>query len=189
MSVTRSCIPRPSASTRAAGSTKPVRIVRTAARQQWANLLNRVEVTGGTPKQRMMFYSTLFQSFGSPRLVATKGTRITTRDGKVLTAANDRYSPVPYWDTGRNQIALLELLEPELVGQVMQSELDAARERGFMNTSFHGDHAVLMYLGAMERGIPFLQKGRDQIAGQAAEPATPVVQPESVVPGQGGRTP
>ncbi len=42
--------------------------VHQAARDQWAQLLDRVQVEGGTPKQRAMFYSTLFQSFASPRL-------------------------------------------------------------------------------------------------------------------------
>lgn len=125
------------------------------ARAEWAKLLGRVEVTGGTPKQRKLFYSTLFQSFASPRLVAGKGERFIGRDGQVRTADYNRYSPVPFWDTGRNQLVLLELMEPELTQDVMRSELDMARERGFMNTSFHGDHAVLMYLGAWERGIPF----------------------------------
>lgn len=50
---------------------------------------------------------------------------------------------------------LLELLEPDVVRDIMQSELDMARERGFMNTSFHGDNAVFLYLGAARRGIPF----------------------------------
>ena len=125
------------------------------ARNMWATLLDRVQVTGGTPKQRKLFYSTLFQSFASPRLIAEKGAQFTTRKGEVKTASHDRYSPVPFWDTGRNQIVLLELMEPELTRDVMQSELDMARERGFMNTSFHGDNAVFLYLGAMERGIPF----------------------------------
>src|ERR1035441_8727043 len=30
-----------------------------------------------------------------------------------------------------------------------------ARESGWMNTSFHGDHAVMMYLGDWERGLNF----------------------------------
>jgi len=62
---------------------------------------------------------------------------------------------VPFWDTGRNQIALLMLLAPQLVQDIMRSELDRARERGYMNTSFHGDHAVFLYDGAWQRGIPF----------------------------------
>lgn len=125
------------------------------ARAAWAGLLNRVQVSGGTEKQRMLFYSTLFQSFASPRLVARKGEQFTDTRGQIQTAAYDRYGPVPFWDTGRNQIVLLELMEPETVRDIMQSELDMARERGFMNTSFHADNAVFLYLGSMRRGIPF----------------------------------
>ena len=129
--------------------------VRQAATNTWATLLNRVRVKGGTAKQRMLFYSTLFQSFASPRLLAHKGERFTDTNGKTRTATYDRYGPVPFWDTGRNQIVLLELMEPELVQNVMRSELDMARERGYMNTSFHGDNAVFLYLGAWKRGIAF----------------------------------
>ncbi|RIA46871.1 putative alpha-1,2-mannosidase [Hephaestia caeni] len=129
--------------------------VHAAARSEWANLLNRVQVTGGTEKQRKLFYSTLFQSFASPRLIAAKGEQFADTNGKVQTATHDRYGPVPFWDTGRNQIVLLELMEPEVVQNIMASELDMAREKGYMNTSFHGDNAVFLYLGAWERGIPF----------------------------------
>ena len=125
------------------------------ARAAWAQLFDRVEVSGGTPKQRMLFYSTLYHSFASPRLVARKGERITGADGHVEVAAYDRYGPVPFWDTGRNQITLLMLLEPGVVQDIMRSELDRARERGYMDTSFHGDHAVFLYNGAWQRGIPF----------------------------------
>lgn len=125
------------------------------ARAAWSQLFDRVEVRGGTPKQRMLFYSTLYHSFASPWLVARKGEPFTGADGHTVTAEYDHYGPVPFWDTGRNQIALLMLLEPEVVRDIMHSELDMARERGYMNTSFHGDHAVLLYDGAMRRGIPF----------------------------------
>ena len=129
--------------------------IRNQARTAWAQLLDRAEVTGGTPKQRMLFYSTLFQSFASPRLVARKGENFTDNNGRIQVAGYDRYGPVPFWDTGRNQIVLLQLMEPHVVQDIMQSELDMARERGFMNTSFHADNAVFLYLGAARRGIPF----------------------------------
>ena len=129
--------------------------VHAQARAAWARWLDRVEVTGGTPKQRMLFYSTLYHSFASPRLLARKGEHFTGADGKVHVASYDRYGPVPFWDTGRNQIVLLMLLEPKVVQDIMHSELDRARERGYMDTSFHGDHAVLLYDGAWQRGIPF----------------------------------
>jgi predicted alpha-1,2-mannosidase len=148
--------------------------VHAAARREWAGLLDRVQVTGGTAKQRAMFYSTLFQSFASPRLIAQKGETFTDMKGAVQTATHDRYGPVPFWDTGRNQIVLLELMEPERVQNIMASELDMAREKGFMNTSFHGDNAVFLFLGAWKRGIPFdYAAAYDYLRKNALDPAGP----------------
>ncbi|MEO7068563.1 MAG: GH92 family glycosyl hydrolase [Rhodanobacter sp.] len=129
--------------------------VHATARAAWAQLFDRVNVTGGTPKQRELFYSTLYHSFASPRLIARKGEHYTDTDGHTQVASYDRYGPVPYWDTGRNQITLLMLLEPTVIQDIMRSELDRAHESGYMNTSFHGDHAALLYDGAWQRGIPF----------------------------------
>lgn len=129
--------------------------VHAKARDTWARLFDRVQVTGGTPKQRMLFYSTLYHSFASPRMIARKGEHYTDSEGHDQVADYDHYGPVPFWDTGRNQIALLMLLQPDVIKDIMRSELDRARERGYMNTSFHGDHAVFLYDGAWQRGIDF----------------------------------
>jgi predicted alpha-1,2-mannosidase len=129
--------------------------VHAKARAKWAELFDRVQVTGGTPKQRMLFYSTLYHSFASPRMIARKGEHYTDSQGNDKVADYDHYGPVPFWDTGRNQIALLMLMQPTVVQDIMRSELDRARERGYMNTSFHGDHAVFLYDGAWQRGIDF----------------------------------
>ncbi len=125
------------------------------AEQSWAPKINAIDVKGGTDKQRMLFYSCLYQSFYSPHLLARKGEQFTTRHGTMQQATYDRYGPVPLWDTGRNQIVLLTLLEPETKLDILRSELDDARERGYMETSFHGDNAVFMYLGDWERGLTF----------------------------------
>jgi predicted alpha-1,2-mannosidase len=129
--------------------------VRRQAAAAWAAKLDLIDVKGGTEKQKMLFYSCLYHSFASPRLVARKGEQFTGSDGDLHEAAYDRYGPVPLWDTGRNQIVLLTLLEPEVKIDILQSQLDMARESGYMGTSFHGDNAVLMYLGDWERGLSF----------------------------------
>jgi putative alpha-1,2-mannosidase len=148
--------------------------VHQAVRNEWAKLLDRVHVSGGTQKQRAMFYSTVFQSFSSPRLIAAKGERVTDENGKVQVATHDRYSPVPFWDTGRNQIVLLEMMEPERIQDIMASEFDMAREKGFMNTSFHGDNAVFLYLGSWKRGIPFdYAAAYEYLRKNAIDPAGP----------------
>ena len=125
------------------------------AETAWAQKLNAVEVKGGTEKQRMLFYSNLFHSFASPRLVARKGETYRGLDGQSHVATHDRYGPVPFWDTGRNQIVLLTMLEPDVKVDILASTLDMARESGYMQTSFHGDHGVFMYLGDWQRGLKF----------------------------------
>src|ERR1039458_8422169 len=46
-------------------------------------------------------------------------------------------------------------LEPDVKTNILRSQLDMARESGYMGTSFHGDNAVFMYLGDWERGLSF----------------------------------
>jgi predicted alpha-1,2-mannosidase len=125
------------------------------ARAAWSRRLNQIQVEGGTPKERMLFYSCLYHSYDSPRLVASKSTRFIGIDGKLHTATYDRYGQIPFWDTGRNQVVLLMMMEPHVMQKILRSQLDMARETGFMGTSFHGDNADLVYLGAWERGIQF----------------------------------
>ena len=125
------------------------------ARDAWAADLNEIEVTGGTEKQKMLFYSCLYHSFDSPRLLARKGDAFVGEDRKVHTAEFDRYNQVPLWDTGRNQVVLLTMLEPRVKEDILRSQLDIARETGSMGTSFHGDHADLMFLGDWQRGLQF----------------------------------
>ncbi len=148
--------------------------VHAGAEQAWAPKLNAIEVKGGTEQQRMLFYSCLYQSLYSPHLRARKGEQFTNRSGAVEQAAYDRYGPVPLWDTGRNQIVLLTLLEPETKVNILQSELDDAREHGFMETSFHGDNASFMYLGDWERGLQFdWSAAYEYLRKNAMDPAGP----------------
>jgi predicted alpha-1,2-mannosidase len=144
------------------------------AEAAWAQKLDAIEVKGGTAKQRELFYSCLYHSFYSPQLLARKGEEFTGRHGIVEKADHDRYGPVPLWDTGRNQIVLLTLLEPETKLNILRSELDDARERGFMETSFHGDNAVFMYLGDWERGLDFDWPGTyEYLRKNAMDPTGP----------------
>ncbi len=125
------------------------------AREAWAADLNKIEVAGGTEKQKMLFYSCLYHSFESPQLLAKKGERFFGEDGKIHTAEFDRYNQVPLWDTGRNQVVLLTMLEPAVKVDILRSQLDIARETGYMGTSFHGDNADLLFLGDWQRGLQF----------------------------------
>lgn len=129
--------------------------VRKAAEDAWSKELDRVKIEGGTEHDRRFFYSALYHAFTSPRLMTRKGQSFMGLDHEMHVADYNRYSPVAFWDTGRDQIVLLMLLEPQLMQDVLRTHLERARESGWMDTSFHGDHAVLMFLGAWERGFDF----------------------------------
>ncbi|HVW78269.1 MAG TPA: GH92 family glycosyl hydrolase [Alloacidobacterium sp.] len=129
--------------------------VRQQAEAAWKEKLNQIEVKGGSEKEKMLFYSCLYHSFASPHLIARKGDQFIGEDRKTHTAEFDRYDQVPLWDTGRNQVVLLTLLEPQTKVDILRSQLDIARETGYMGTSFHGDNADLMFLGDWQRGLDF----------------------------------
>jgi predicted alpha-1,2-mannosidase len=125
------------------------------AENLWSEKLNLIEVKGGTERERELFYSTLYNSLLTPRLITKKGAPLNGRHPDARVTEYDRYSPIAFWDTGRNQIVLLTLLEPDLKTNILRTHLEMARESGWMHTSFYGDHAVFMYLGDWERGLPF----------------------------------
>ena len=147
--------------------------VKNHAREVWNESLSSIEVEGGTEQERTLFYSTFYHVFSSPRLKARRGEPFVGEDGKTHVADYDRYSPVPFWDTGRNQIVLLMLVAPDLMTNVLSTHLAMAQESGWMDTAFHGDHGSMMYLGAWERGLsfdwaaiyPYLRKNATDPAG------------------------
>jgi predicted alpha-1,2-mannosidase len=126
--------------------------VKRAAEEAWKPKIDSVEVEGGTEKEKMIFYSCLYHSFVSPRLVTKAGETYRER-GEEKTAEHDRYAEMPFWDTGRNQTVLLTLLEPKVKEDILRSEIERAQQSGYMATSFHGDHAILTFLGDWERGL------------------------------------
>jgi predicted alpha-1,2-mannosidase len=125
------------------------------AENEWNDKLSLIEIKGGTEKQRVMFYSTLYHSLMTPRLQVKQGEPLRGREQRGRIAEYDRYSPIAFWDTGRNQIVLLTLIEPDLKTNILRTHLEMARESGWMHTSFHGDNAVFMYLGDWDRGLQF----------------------------------
>ncbi|HEV2691987.1 MAG TPA: GH92 family glycosyl hydrolase [Verrucomicrobiae bacterium] len=156
------------------GEPKDFDAVLKTAQQAWSEKLNLIEVTGGTEHQRELFYSTLYNSLLTPHLITKKGSLPRGRNSDGQVAEYDRYSPIAFWDTGRNQIVLLTLLEPDIKTNILRTHLEMARESGWMHTSFYGDHAVFMYLGDWERGLPFdYASVYEHLRKNATDPAGP----------------
>ena len=57
--------------------------VRKEASETWETLLSKIKVSGGTERQKGIFYSTLYRSFLWPALRSDVNGEFTDRDGKI----------------------------------------------------------------------------------------------------------
>lgn len=127
--------------------------IRAAAKAEWEKLLSKVEVKGGTEKQRSLFYSSLYRSFLWPALRSDVNGDFTDAKRRKDNKGFRYYTEPSLWDTYRNKDVLLGLLAPDVALDVIKSMKDVGDKRGFIPTFFHGDHGASTIAGAYLRGI------------------------------------
>ncbi len=127
--------------------------VRQEATKTWEALLSKIKVTGGTERQKTMFYSTLYRSFLWPALRSDVNGEFIDRTGKVVNKGFRYYTDPSLWDDYRNKLVLLGMLSPDVTVDVIKSLIDKGEKTGFMPTFFHGDHAAPFIAGTYLRGI------------------------------------
>jgi len=127
--------------------------VRQAAADTWETMLARVDVKGGTPKQKEMFYSCLYRSFLWPALRSDLNGEYRDTKGNTVKADFNYYTEPSLWDTYRNKDVLMSMLAPEATTDVIKSLHDVGKKTGFIPTFFHGDHGAAFIAGAYQRGL------------------------------------
>jgi predicted alpha-1,2-mannosidase len=126
---------------------------RQAATDTWNALLSKIDVTGGTDRDRGIFYSCLYRSFLWPALRSDVNGDYTDMAKKVVNKGFNYYTEPSLWDDYRNKLELLGLLSPKVTEDVIRSLIDKGEVTGFMPTFFHGDHAAAFIAGAYNRGL------------------------------------
>ncbi|WP_027125104.1 GH92 family glycosyl hydrolase [Gelidibacter mesophilus] len=121
--------------------------------EEWNKILSRIEVSGGTEKEKMLFYSSLYRVFLWPALRSDVNGQFTNEAGKTRTEKFKYYTISSLWDTYRNKLVLLGMIQPEVTGDVIQSLVDRGNITGFMPTFFHGDHAAPFIASSYFKGI------------------------------------
>ncbi|WP_162231131.1 GH92 family glycosyl hydrolase, partial [Sunxiuqinia dokdonensis] len=127
--------------------------VKNEANQTWENLLSKIQVNGGTERQKELFYSSLYRSFLWPALRSDVNGEFTDESGEVVNKGFRYYTNPSLWDTYRNKLVLLGMLSPDVTNDVIQSLIDKGEKTGFMPTFFHGDHAAPFISGSYLRSI------------------------------------
>jgi predicted alpha-1,2-mannosidase len=110
-----------------------IEIVRDKAHSAWNEVLNRVQIEGGTHDQQIVFYTALYHALMGENLYSDVDGRYLGMDGhvhKVAAHQKAQYSTFSGWDVYRSQLQLLTLLTPDVAGDVAQSLLNQANQNG-----------------------------------------------------------
>jgi predicted alpha-1,2-mannosidase len=127
--------------------------VKAGAAKTWEDLLSKIKVTGGTERQKGLFYSCLYRSFLWPALRSDVNGEFTDEKGRVAKKGFSYYTVPSLWDDYRNKLVLLGMLSPDVTLDVIRSLIDRGECTGFMPTFFHGDHAAPFIAGSYLRGL------------------------------------
>jgi predicted alpha-1,2-mannosidase len=132
---------------------KSFETVKDEASATWEKLLSKIQVTGGTEREKMLFYSCFYRSFLWPALRSDVNGEYTDVKGAVVKTDFKYYTLPSLWDDYRNKLVLLGLISPDVTVDVIRSLIDRGEKTGFIPTFFHGDHASAFITGSYLRGL------------------------------------
>ncbi len=97
--------------------------IRDAAQTAWNKALSVIDVSGGTPAERTVFYTALYHSLLIPSIFSDADGRYLGFDGQIHSTAPDHpiYANWSGWDIYRSEIPLLAMIEPRRMEDMAQS--------------------------------------------------------------------
>jgi len=123
------------------------------ADRTWEELLSKIQVTGGTEKQKVTFYSCLYRALQWPPVRNDVDGEFIHPNGQVVNLGFNFYGNNNIWDAGRNKTTLMSMVEPEVTSDVIKSDIERAKVSGFFARGFHGDWNLPFVTGSYLRGI------------------------------------
>jgi len=139
--------------------------VRQASEDAWLAQLSKVQVSGGSEEERIMFYTAMYHAMILPRVFSdTDGAYLGFGGSKKVYMAEDfdYYADFSMWDTFRAVHPLQTLLNPERSADMVQSLLNKAEQGGWLpifpawnsyTSAMIGDHVTATIGDAWIKGI------------------------------------
>lgn len=134
-----------------------------AARQKWNEDLSRIEVEGGSPDQKTIFYTALYHTLIHPNILQdVNGQYPAMENNEIRTTGGNRYTVYSLWDTYRNFHQLMTLVYPERQTEMIRSMLDMYRESGWLpkwelygreTLTMEGDPAIPVIVDSWMKGL------------------------------------
>ena len=117
------------------------------SRRVWNDALGNIEITGGSERQRTIFYTALYRSLSRMTDITEEGRYFSAYDHKVHEAdGHDFYVNDGTWDTFRSMHPLQLLVEPGRVQDMIRSYVRMYQQSGWMPSfpSVTGEQAVMI---------------------------------------------
>lgn len=157
---------------------------RKAAEKDWASRLAKIDVKGGTVRQKRIFYTALYHTMVAPNLISDVDGQYVV-EGKTYHSKGRQFSTFSTWDTFRAAHPLLTILEPGITAEIVNSlisrhtdskvELPIWELTGHDNACMTGYTPVSVIVDAVLKGIP----GIDPEAAYAAIRAAAFYEPKT----------
>jgi predicted alpha-1,2-mannosidase len=139
--------------------------VKSKAKQLWNCALAKINVTGGTKEQKIVFYTAMYHTMIDPRIITDVDGNYPGGDGKSHHSdAFNKRTIFSGWDVFRSQMPLQTIINPSLVNDLINSLVTLADEKNknylerweMMNAysgCMIGNPAVSVIADAYEKGI------------------------------------
>ncbi len=108
--------------------------IRTQANAKWNKALNVIDVSGGTPANRRVFYTGLYHSLLMPSIFSDADGRYLGFDKQIHRVAPGHliYGNYSDWDIYRSEMPLLALIEPRRMEDMAQSVVLMYQQGGWV---------------------------------------------------------
>lgn len=109
--------------------------IRSDAESAWNKELGVIEVAGGTPEERKVFYTALYHSLLMPTIFDDADGRYLGFGGQIHTvsAGHHVYANYSGWDIYRSEIPLLAMIEPRRMEDMAQSAVLMDQQGGWID--------------------------------------------------------
>jgi predicted alpha-1,2-mannosidase len=104
------------------------------ARAAWEKALGAIDVSGGTPTERKVFYTALYHSLMMPTIFSDADGRYMGFDDKIhhVPAGHNIYANYSGWDIYRSQMPLVAMIEPQRMADIAESVVLMYQQGGWV---------------------------------------------------------
>ena len=137
--------------------------IKSDAQQLWEKHLSKIEVEGGTERQRRIFYTALYHTAVAPVTLNDVDGKYRGGDHKVHEVNGfTRYTVWSLWDIFRTQMPLYTIIEPSRMNEYMKTFMEIYKITGRLphweiwgehSNSMIGHHSLPIILDAYVKGI------------------------------------